>query len=185
MISWWHTPSCKRLSRIFSGERNSQSEINEGDSTESHWRFGRYLWEISMPRFSRNIFKRICKSTKLFYTGFYYEKSWKKVTAHHSLFLLQIVAVKAINTRIHGDTSKIDYCNIIREDFKIDIPMMDSWTVFLYWLENTGTILSTRLPEDDYSGIFNFLKSRRDNTTDGRSALVNYPNYDQCCANHS
>lgn len=54
------------------------------------------------------------------------------------------------------------------------IHMLDSQEA----VEIIGMILSTRLPEDDFSGIVNLMKSRRGNASidDIQNALVNYPN---------
>lgn len=76
-----------------------------------------------------------------------------------------------INTWLHGDTSKIDFCKIEAEKAKLS---RYSSNELLYWSEIMRIVFSTRLPEDDYVGVNNFMESFNANITvnDVQNALV-------------
>lgn len=63
--------------------------------------------------------------------------------------------VITINTSLHGDTSNIDFCKIMAEKSKLIRPYSNE---LIYWSEIMQIVFSTRLPEDDYNGIINFMK---------------------------
>lgn len=76
-----------------------------------------------------------------------------------------------INTWLHEDTSRIDFCKIEAEKSKLIRPHSNE---LLYWSEMMRTVFSTRLPEDVYVGINNFMKLFREDITvdDIQNALV-------------
>lgn len=79
----------------------------------------------------------------------------------------------SINTNIHDDTSKINFCNI-KKDFTVNRYDRDFRDEEFRWLEIMRIVLSTRLSENDYNGILNFVKSRGNASVDDvQSALVN------------
>lgn len=85
--------------------------------------------------------------------------------------------VITINTELHGDTSKIDFCKIIKENSKW---YRNNRGEKYKWTDILRTVLSTKLPEEVYHGIIDFMQSLRDNASaiEIQNALVNYKNID-------
>lgn len=61
-----------------------------------------------------------------------------------------------INTWLHGDTTKIDFCGIMAKKSKISHSLS---VERVSWSEIMRTVFSIRLPEDDYNGIIIFMES--------------------------
>lgn len=81
--------------------------------------------------------------------------------------------VIVINTRLHADTSNIDYCEIMKTNskwYRYNRGEKPKWTDIM------RIVFFTRLPEDVYHGISDFMKSLHANGTANeiQNAVVNY-----------
>lgn len=84
--------------------------------------------------------------------------------------------VIVIDTRLHSNTTTVDFCQITKEKSTWYPNDENNKEAQINWTNVMETILSTRIPKEFYGGIFVFMRSLRSNASANEieSALVGW-----------